>query len=98
MNPKDVEKRITGKTKAIMAIHYGGQPCDMDYLMDLKEKYKLRIIEDAAHAFGSTYKGSRIGSFGDITCFSFGSQKNITCGDGGAILSDNEDFDNLCRQ
>ena len=98
MDPKDVEKRITSKTKVLMPVHYGGYPCDMDYLMGLKEKHNLRIIEDAAHAFGSTYKGARIGSFGDITCFSFGSQKNITCGDGGAILSDNEDFDNLCRQ
>jgi dTDP-4-amino-4,6-dideoxygalactose transaminase len=98
MDPKDVEKRITSKTKALMPIHYGGHPCDMDTLMGLKEKYGLRIIEDAAHAFGSTYKGSKIGSYGDITCLSFGSQKNITCGEGGAILSDDEDFDNLCRQ
>lgn len=98
MDPKDVEKRITEKTKVLMPIHYGGHPCDMDSLMALKEKHGLRIIEDAAHAFGSTYKGSKIGSYGDITCFSFGSQKNITCGEGGAILSDDEDFDNLCRQ
>ena len=79
MDPKDVEKRITSKTKVLMPIHYGGYPCDMSALMDLKEKHELRIIEDAAHAFGSTYKGKMIGSFGDITCFSFGSQKNITC-------------------
>ena len=63
-----------------MPVHYGGHPCDMDQLINLKKKYGLRIIEDAAHAFGSTYKGSKIGSFGDIICFSFGSQKNITFG------------------
>ena len=98
MDPNDVKMRITSKTKVIMPVHYGGHPCDMDTLMALKEKHGLRIIEDAAHAFGSNYKGSKIGSFGDITCLSFGSQKNITCGEGGAILSDDEDFDNLCRQ
>ena len=98
MDPKDVEKRITSKTKVLMPIHYGGHPCDMSALIDLKEKHELRIIEDAAHAFGSTYKGKMIGSFGDITCFSFGSQKNITCGEGGAIVSNDEEFDNLCRQ
>ena len=98
MDPKDVEKRITSKTKVLMPVHYSGCPCDMDYLIDLKNKHNLRIIQDAAHAFGSTYKGLKIGSFGDITCFSFGSQKNITCGDGGAIISNDDDFDNLCRQ
>ena len=61
--------KVTSKTKVLMPVHYGGHPCDMDALMDLKEKHGLRIIEDAAHAFGSTYKGSKIGSFGDITCF-----------------------------
>ena len=98
MDPKDVANRITSKTKVLMPIHYGGYPCDMSALIDLKEKHELRIIEDAAHAFGSTYKGKMIGSFGDITCFSFGSQKNITCGEGGAIVSNDDDFDNLCRQ
>ena len=98
MDPRDVEKRITGNTKVIMPIHYGGHPCDMECLIALKEKYGLRIIEDAAHAFGSTYKGAKIGSYGDITVFSFGSQKNITCGEGGAIVSRDESFDSLCRQ
>lgn len=82
----DVTARITPRTKAIMPMHYAGQPCDMDGFLRLKEKTGIRIVEDAAHAFGSSYQGKRIGSFGDITCFSFDSIKNITCGEGGAIV------------
>ena len=87
----DVESRITSKTKAVMPIHYCGNPCDMDRLIDMSKKYHFKIIEDAAHAFGSSYNGSKIGSFGDATCFSFDPIKVITCGEGGAVvLQDNE--------
>lgn len=82
---EDVRQRITAKTKAIMPVHYGGNACDMDSLLDIGRKHNILIIEDAAHAFGSTYKGKKIGSFGDITCFSFDPIKNITCGEGGAV-------------
>jgi dTDP-4-amino-4,6-dideoxygalactose transaminase len=82
----DVEKRITPKTKALMPVHYAGNTCDLDGLFQLKERYGLRIVEDAAHAFGSTYKGRKIGSSGDVVCFSFDSLKNITCGEGGAVV------------
>lgn len=87
MDLDGAEKRITKRTKAIMPVHYCGQPCDMDRLLSWREKYGVRIIEDAAHAFGSTYKGRKIGSFGDITCFSFDPIKVLTCGDGGAIVT-----------
>jgi len=85
MDISDVRKRITRRTKAIMPVHYCGQPCDMDALMEISRKQNIIIIEDAAHAFGSSYKGKKIGSFGDATCFSFDPIKNLTCGEGGAF-------------
>ncbi|MGC8804605.1 MAG: DegT/DnrJ/EryC1/StrS family aminotransferase [Candidatus Ratteibacteria bacterium] len=89
--PADVRKRITSKTKAVIPVHYRGYPCDMEEIQDIAEKNKLRIIQDAAHAFGSKYKGKKIGSFGDITCFSFDPIKIITCGEGGAIVTNDDD-------
>jgi len=86
---KDVERKITKKTKAVIPVHYSGQSADMDTLLSLGKKYGIKIIEDAAHAFGSIYKGKKIGSFGDITCFSFDPIKNITCGEGGGIATGN---------
>ncbi len=83
---EEVEKKITKKTKAIIVVHYNGQPANMDSLLNLAKKYEIRLIEDAAHAFGSYYKSKKIGSFGDITCFSFDSIKVMTCGEGGAIV------------
>ena len=87
MDIDDVLKRVSKKTRAIIPVHYCGLPCDMDRIMDLAKRSKLRVIEDAAHAFGSRYKGKMVGSFGDIACFSFDPIKNITCGEGGAITT-----------
>ncbi len=95
---EDVKKKITKRTKAIIPVHYAGHPCDMDALMKIKEETGIRIIEDAAHAFGTYYKGKKIGSFGDITCFSFDSIKVMTCGEGGAIVTDDSKFDDLSRK
>lgn len=81
----DAARRITARTKAIMPVHYAGNPCNMDGVLDLAASRGLRIVDDAAHAFGATCRARRIGSFGDITCFSFDSIKNITCGEGGAV-------------
>jgi dTDP-4-amino-4,6-dideoxygalactose transaminase len=92
---EDVKRKITEQTKAIMPVHYSGNPCDMDALLEIKENSGIRIIEDAAHAFGSKYNGKKIGSFGDITCFSFGSLKNLTCGEGGAIVTDDQEISDL---
>ncbi|MBF0474431.1 MAG: DegT/DnrJ/EryC1/StrS family aminotransferase [Deltaproteobacteria bacterium] len=83
----DVRRRITSRTRAIMPVHYAGRPCDMEELLSISHETGIRIVEDAAHALGSSYQGRRIGSFGDVACFSFDSIKNITCGDGGAIVT-----------
>lgn len=86
----DAIARATPRTRAIMPVHYGGLVCDMDTLLPLARERKLSVLEDAAHAFGSTYKGRRVGTLGDITCFSFDPVKNITCGGGGAVATDND--------
>jgi dTDP-4-amino-4,6-dideoxygalactose transaminase len=80
-----VEKAITAKTKAIMPVHFAGLPVDMDRLYALAQKHKLRVIEDAAHAIGSAWRGRRIGSFGDLVSFSFHPNKNMTTIEGGAL-------------
>ena len=88
----DTEIRITENTKAIMPVHYTGGVGDLDALYKFANKNNLRIVEDAAHAFGSTYKDKHIGSFGDIACFSFDGIKNITSGEGGCIVTDDEEI------
>ena len=86
IDTKEIKRKITRRTKAIIPVHYRGFPCDMDEIGELAREKDLFIIEDAAHAFGSSYKGQKIGSFGDIACFSFDPIKNITCGEGGAVV------------
>src|SRR5208283_1488036 len=86
MDAGDVRKKITKKTKVILPVHYRGIPCDMDAIHALAKEHNITVVEDAAHAFGSSYKGKKIGSFGDIACFSFDPIKNITCGEGGAVV------------
>lgn len=81
-----VEAAITKRTKAIMPVHFSGMPVDMDGLYDLAKRHNLRVIEDAAHAIGSSWKGRRIGSFGDIVSFSFHPNKNMTTIEGGALI------------
>jgi len=96
---KDALARVTPRTKAIMPVHYCGNVCDMDTLLDFGRKNKIIIIEDAAHAIGSSYHGRRVGSFGDATCFSFDPIKNITCGEGGAVvLSDDAVAEEIRRK
>lgn len=90
IDPAKIEERITGKTKAIMPVHLYGHPCDMDPIREIAEKYDLHIIEDAAEAHGSEYKGRKIGSLGDVSCFSFYANKIITTGEGGMCLTDDE--------
>lgn len=82
---EQVEKAITAKTKAIMPVHFAGLPVDMDRLYALARKHKLRVIEDAAHAIGSAWRGKKIGSFGDLVSFSFHPNKNMTTIEGGAL-------------
>lgn len=95
---EDARKRITKNTKAIMPVHYCGNACDMDTLLEIGKEHKILIIEDAAHAFGSTFKGKKIGSFGDATCFSFDPIKNITCGEGGAVVTSDDNVAEILRK
>ena len=87
-----IEKAITKKTKAIIPVHLAGRPCNMDKIIAIAKKHKLLVIEDAAHSIGSEYKGRKIGSIGDLTCFSFYVTKNITTGEGGMVLTNNKEF------
>jgi 8-amino-3,8-dideoxy-alpha-D-manno-octulosonate transaminase len=87
LDPKDIEHRITPKTKAIMAVHLQGNPCDLDPVMSIARKHKLRIIEDCAQSVGATYKGRRLGSIGDIGIYSLQLNKTITAGEGGAVVT-----------
>jgi len=85
MDPKHVAALVTPKTKAIVCVHYGGLPCDMDELHAIAAKWNIPVIEDAAHALGATYKGKKIGAISDFTMFSFQAIKHITTGDGGML-------------
>jgi dTDP-4-amino-4,6-dideoxygalactose transaminase len=92
VDPQEIEKRITPRTKALIPVHLGGQPCDMDPIQALAEKHGLLVIEDAAHALGAEYKGCRIGALSDVTVFSFYATKNLTTGEGGMICTEDEDL------
>jgi dTDP-4-amino-4,6-dideoxygalactose transaminase len=91
LSAAEVEKKLTPRTRAIVPVHYAGHPCEMDDLMALAKKHNLKVIEDAAHAIGATYRGTKIGTIGDTTCFSFYATKNMTTAEGGAVtLNDDE--------
>lgn len=87
-----IEKLITKKTKAIIPVHFGGQPCDMDEINEIAIKYRLKVIEDAAHTLPTSYKGKKIGTLSDITCFSFYCTKTLSTGEGGMATTDNEEY------
>lgn len=87
---RDAERRLTSRTKAIMPVHYSGGVGDLSGIYDFARRHGLRVIEDAAHAFGTTYNAKRVGGFGDISCFSFDGIKNITCGEGGCVVTDDQ--------
>lgn len=87
MSSNDIEQKITPKTKAIMAVHLYGHPCDMDKIMKIALKHNLLVIEDCAEAIGTRYKGKHVGTFGDVSTFSFFGNKTITCGEGGMVVT-----------
>jgi len=91
IDPRDIERKITPKTKAIIMVHYGGHPCDITEIHELAKGKGIKTLEDAAHACGAEYKGKRIGSLSDTTCFSFHAVKNLATGDGGMITVDEDD-------
>jgi len=87
IDPNDIEKRITPRTKAIMVVHYLGMPADMDAIMEIAKKYNLKVIEDCSHAHGAKYKGRMVGTFGDVAAFSLMSGKSLACGEGGILVT-----------
>lgn len=86
VDPKDIERKITDKTKAIFPVHYAGVSCDMDGIMSIAKEYDLKVVEDAAQGVNAKYKDKYLGTIGDIGCYSFHETKNYICGEGGAIL------------
>ncbi len=92
INPDEVGRKITSRTKAVVAVDYAGQPCDYDALKDICDKRGLFLISDACHSIGAEYKGRKTGTLADMTVFSFHPVKHITTGEGGMILTDNADF------
>lgn len=98
IDPTDIRKRITTKTKAIIPVDYTGQPVHLDEIMKIAEENNLIVIEDAAHAIGATYKGRKVGSIADMTMFSFHPVKHITTGEGGIITTNNKDLYDKLQQ
>jgi len=98
LDPADVERRVTPKTKAIIAVHLCGNPCDLHALKAIADKHKLVLIEDSAQAWGAKYRGQPIGTVGHSTCFSLQNSKHITCGDGGIVGSSDERFGPLLQK
>ena len=97
INPEEIEKAITFRTKAIIPVHFAGQPCDLKRIHDIAHDKGIFVIEDAAHAIGAEFEGTKIGSLSDTTCFSFYATKNITTGEGGAITTNNEELADKLR-
>jgi len=92
LDPDDIERKITSGTKAIIVMHYGGFACDMDRIIAIATRYNLKVIEDACHGPLSEYKGKKLGTIGDVGCFSFFSNKNISTGEGGMLVTNNEEY------
>ncbi len=97
IDPLLIEKAITSRTRAIIPVHLGGLPVDMDPVQEIASRHGIPVIEDAAHTFPASYKGKEIGSIGDMTCFSFYATKTITTGEGGMITTDNDEWAERCR-
>lgn len=92
LDPKDLERKVTHCTKAVIPVHFAGMPCDMTEILELSNHYKLHIVEDAAHALPSRYKGKLIGTIGELSAFSFYATKTLTTGEGGMITTENEQY------
>jgi dTDP-4-amino-4,6-dideoxygalactose transaminase len=92
VGPQQIQRAISSRTRAILPVHYSGYPCDMDPILDIARKYGLKVIEDAAHALPSRYKGRTVGTLGDITCFSFYATKTLTTGEGGMATTENPEY------
>ena len=97
IDPAAIERAITPRTKAIIPVHFAGEPCDMDAIMSIARAHNLLVLEDAAHAVGAMYRGRMVGSIGDATAFSFYATKNMTTGEGGALATDDEGLSERVR-
>jgi len=97
MNPADIEAKITPRTKAVMIVHYAGYACDMDAIVDICKRHNLKLIEDCAHANGGTYKGRKLGTFGDVSAWSFFSNKNLAVGEGGMVATRDPELYQKCK-
>ncbi len=97
MDPADIEKKITPRTKAIMVVHYAGYSCAMDEIVSICKRHKLALIEDCAHAPGGDYKGQKLGTFGDVSAWSFFTNKNISVGEGGMVVVRTEALYQKCK-
>jgi perosamine synthetase len=98
INPTEVEKKITPKTKAIIAVDYGGQPCNYDALRAIADRHHLILVADACHSLGAQYKGRKVGTLADLTAFSFHPVKHITTGEGGMVMTDNAEYADRIRR
>src|SRR5271155_5152506 len=98
VDPKEIERAITSRTRAILPVHYAGYACDMDPILEIARKHDLKVIEDAAHALPSLYKGRMVGSLGDISCFSFYATKTLTTGEGGMATTQNPEYAERIRR
>jgi len=98
ISPKEIDKKITEKTKAIMVMHYGGYPCEMKAILGIAKRHGLCVIEDAAHAPGAEYLGEKCGLVGDIGCFSFFSNKNLVTGEGGMVVTRDKEWADKVRR
>jgi len=98
MDPEDIERQITPKTKAIIPVYFAGRPCNMDRIVDIANKHNLKIVEDAAHAIEAEYNGKKTGTFGDIGCFSFYVTKNIITGEGGMAITNVGEYANKIKR
>lgn len=92
ISPSEIEKKITERTKAIIPVHFAGRACNMDAIMNIAKRHKLKVIEDCAHAIETEYRGQKAGTFGDLGCFSFYVTKNIITGEGGMVATDSEEY------
>ena len=92
ISPEEIEKKVSKRTKAIVVMHYGGYPCDMESIVSIAKQHRLHVIEDAAHAPGSEYHGEKCGTLGVLGCFSFFSNKNLVTGEGGMVFTRNQAF------
>jgi len=91
IDPARVEEAVTKRTRAVLPVHLYGHPCDMDRIVDIAQRYNLKVVSDCAHAIEAEYRGKKVGSYGEVSCFSFYATKNLTTGNGGMLVTDDDD-------